>query len=86
MAHHPIPPEAQHVWVQQRGQFGAPVPGVVVAWQHTPEHHATTSGWLALVATGPFDDALAVQWVEAERLSTVRDGTPRETPPPTTRP
>lgn len=81
MAHHPIPPEAQHVWVHQRGQFGAPVPGVVVAWQHMPEHHATTSGWVALVATGPFDDALAVQWVEAERLSAVRDGSPRTTAP-----
>lgn len=77
MGHHPIPPEAQHVWVHQRGQYGAPAPGVVVGWQHTPEHHATTSGWLALVVAAPFDDALAVQWVEAERLTSVRDPTPR---------
>jgi hypothetical protein len=76
VGHHPTPPEIQHVWVHQRGQYGSPAAGVVVGWQHSPDHHATASGWLALVATAPFEDTLAVQWVEAERLSAVRDPTP----------
>ena len=47
---------------------GPPTAGVVVAWQHTPVHHANAADWIALVITTPFDDALLMSWVGAERL------------------
>jgi hypothetical protein len=54
---------------------GDPVPGVVVCWQHAPVHNVTTSEWVALVIGAPFDTALTVSWVGAERLIPIRDDT-----------
>lgn len=74
--HEPGPPRAQHVWVRNHGDYGDPVPGVVVCWQHSPVHNVTTSEWVALVIGAPFDTALTVSWVGAERLIPIRDDTP----------
>jgi hypothetical protein len=50
---------------------------VVAGWQWSGVHNATASGWMALVVTAPYGDALLVAWVEAERLVPVRDPAPR---------
>lgn len=73
MAHHPVEPTAKHVWVRPRGDHGSPTAGVVVCWQHSPVHDATGSGWLALVASSPFGDALLLDWVGSDRLVPLRD-------------
>lgn len=75
--HHPQAPDVAHVWVRGRADHGAPTPGVVAGWQWSGVHNATASGWMALVVTAPFGDALLVAWVEAERLVPVRDPAPR---------
>ena len=72
----PQTPQVQHVWVRGHGNHGAPDPGVVLSWQHSPVHNATASDWIALVAICPFDTALQVQWVGAERLIPVREAAP----------
>lgn len=74
---HPDEPSERHVWVRGHLDYGAPVPGVVVSWQHTPVHNANAADWLALVVMNPFGNALLLQWVGAERLIPVRDPTPR---------
>lgn len=76
MGVHPDEPSTKHVWVLGAGGHGPPAPGVVVAWQHLPVHNANAAAWLALVVTTPFDDALAVTWVGAERLVELRDPAP----------
>ena len=71
----PQTPQLQHVWVRGHGDIGPPDPGVVISWQYSPVHNATTSDWIALVATCPYDTALQLHWVGAERLLPVRDPT-----------
>ena len=75
----PQTPDVQHVWVRGHGDHGTPTAGLVVGWQHSPVHNATTSDWIALVATCPFNTALQLQWVGAERLLPVRDSAAAET-------
>ena len=77
----PAPPEVQHVWVRGAGGIGPPDPGVVVDWQRAPVHNANTSDWIALVACCPFEAALIVHWVGAERLIPVRDPRPADAGP-----
>ena len=72
----PEEPDLRHVWVKGHGDYGAPEPGVVISWQHSPVHNATSSPWVALVALCPFDNGLVVRWVGAERLLPVRDPQP----------
>lgn len=74
---HPEEPTERHVWVRGHLDYGQPVPGVVVSWQHAPVHNANAADWLALVVMNPFGHALLLQWVGAERLIAVRDPTPR---------
>ena len=76
VAYHPVEPSARHVWVRATGEHGQPVPGVVVAWQHTPLHNIGGSPWQALVATTPFDDTLVISWFDATRLLELRDPAP----------
>lgn len=76
MSYHPLEPPERHVWVEASGGHGPPTAGVVVAWQHTPVHHANAADWIALVITAPFGDALLMNWVGAERLIELRDPSP----------
>lgn len=76
MSCEPTEPGARHVWVRRPAGVGAPDPGVVVDWQRAPVHSANSSGWVALVACCPFEAALIVEWVSAERLIAVRDARP----------
>lgn len=66
------------MWVREHGDYGVPTAGVVVCWQHTPVHNVSSADWLALVVTAPFDDALLVSWVGAERLIPLRDPRPAD--------
>lgn len=77
---HPTEPASRFVWVRNNGDHGAPTAGVVVAWQHAPVHNVNAADWLALVVTTPFDDALALSWVGAERLLELRDPSPADGP------
>jgi hypothetical protein len=49
---------------------------VVVDWQRALVHNSNTSEWIALVACCPFEAALLVEWVSAEKLIAVRDPRP----------
>lgn len=80
VGHHPVEPTARHVWVKASGNHGPPTAGVVVAWQHAPVHNAHADSWLALVVTTPFDDALAMSWVGAERLIELQDPSAADDP------
>jgi hypothetical protein len=51
---------------------------VVVQWQYLPVHNATASGWAALVVHVPFEGAMAMEWVPAERVEPVADAAPQE--------
>ena len=53
-------------------------PGVVVQWQYLPVHNATASGWAALVVHVPFEGAVAMEWVPAERVEPIADPAPQE--------
>ena len=76
----PTEPEVRHVWVKGHGQYAAPQPGLVIGWQHSPVHKITDSSWTALVLVSPFDGALLVEWVNADRLSPVSDARPADGP------
>ena len=73
-------PDGPHVWVRNHGDYGQPVPGVVVCWQHSPVHTVTTSEWVALVVAAPFGTAMSLSWVGAERLLPIRDANPTDGP------
>lgn len=77
----PKVPPTRHVWVRGHGDIGPPDPGLVLSWQHSPVHNATAADWVALVATCPFDTALCLHWVSAERLLPIRDPAPAEPGP-----
>jgi len=72
----PTEPTWRHVWVRGSGGHGSATAGVVVTWQHSPVHNVNASDWLALVVTAPFDDALSMSWVGAERLIGLRNPSP----------
>lgn len=55
-------------------------PGLVISWQYSPVHKVTDSSWTALVLVSPFDGAVLVEWVNADRLSPVSDSTPADGP------
>jgi hypothetical protein len=76
----PNEPEVRHVWVKGHGQYAAPQPGLVISWQHSPVHKITDSSWTALVLVSPFDGAVLVEWVNADRLVPVSDSTPADGP------
>lgn len=76
MSYSPTEPDGRHVWVRNHGGHGAPVAGVVVAWQPTPVPTSAREQWVALVASAPFGDALLLDWVGADRLLPVRDPRP----------
>lgn len=63
MGQHSIPPEAQHVWVHQRGQYGSPMPGVVAGWQHSWE------GQVAIALRG----TVLVRWLPADEVRPATD-------------
>ena len=81
MSWHPADPPRRHVWVRSHGNYGPPTPGVVSCWQHAPVHNAAAAEWVALVAQNPFDTALLVDWVSADRLVPTRDDTPLDSGP-----
>ena len=64
------------MWVRNPGNHGSPTPGVVVAWQLVPVQSSATEQGVALVARAPFDDALLLEWVGADRLVALRDARP----------
>jgi hypothetical protein len=74
----PSTPTGWHVWVTGNGGYVAPTPGVVVQWQYLPVHNATASGWAALVVHVPFEGAVAMEWVPAERVEPIVDPAPQE--------
>ena len=76
MTYHPIEPAWRHVWVRNHGNHGSPTPGVVVAWQPAPVQSSAAEQWVALVARAPFEDALLLDWVGADRLVPLRDARP----------
>ena len=76
MSCEPAEPGVRHVWVHSPARIGPPDPGVVVDWQRAPVHTVNTSAWVALVARCPFDAALVVEWVSADRLVAVHDPRP----------
>jgi hypothetical protein len=69
----PLSPGGSHVWVRNHGDYGEPILGVVVCWQHSPVQTVSTAEWVALVVAAPFCTAMTVSWVGAERLLPIRN-------------
>lgn len=80
MVNEPSEPANRHVWVRGHGQYAPPQPGLVIGWQHSPVHKITDSSWSALVLVSPFDGAVLVEWVNADRLDPISDPTPVDGP------
>ncbi len=78
VSYQPAEPELRHVWVHGPAGMGEPVPGLVLGWLPAPVRNAKASPWIALVAKCPFGSALLVEWVSADRLVGLLDGTPSD--------
>ena len=50
------------------GDYAPVLPGLVINWQHAPVHNATAPSWTALVLVAPFQEAMLIEWVSADRL------------------
>ena len=73
----PAPPLVP-VWVKPQAGHGETVPGIVLGWSRDHIRSALDSGWVLTVAVIPFEGALLVDFVRAERVVPVRDATPLE--------
>ena len=71
-------PELRHVWVRGQGEYARVLPGLVINWQYTPVHNATSPSWTALVLVAPFPEAILVEHVSTDRLVAVRDASPAD--------